>query len=102
MTDESYLKLKEDTKFYRIKLTSGKFKCELVDKKYFEDSWIVRGWLNKDVIYRGAETRVMYCTEGKLVSFKNKIVNYLIKEQKDIIKDANKILEKLQNIDTTA
>lgn len=102
MTDESYLKLKEDTKFYKIELTNGKFKCELVDKKYFEDSWIVRGWLNKDVVHRGSETRVMYCTEDKLESSKNKMVNYLIKEQKDIIRDANKVLEKLQSISITA
>jgi hypothetical protein len=66
------------------------------DANYFKDCF---GWTNKSIVYdTGIKRDCIYCDEEHLEKCKKKLLKSLIKEQADIVKEANSKLQTLKQI----
>ena len=97
MTDKQFQKVLDDKiSIYNIYMEHGKFHKELVP---VDDtlSWIVKGWINTTTYYGPDDTRGRYVSEDQFDKQLDKFFKDLRKDYLDQIKEANKMLKKIDS-----
>ena len=101
MTDKQFEKcVKSKMPIYKIWISSNGAKIHQKKMPYshFENSWIVRGWINECVWFGQNNTRGMYVSGNNLNRRKLKLIDRLKQEELQKIRKAEKQIERLQKM----
>lgn len=98
MTDKQFENVKDKgINIYNIWLKNGKLHKELIPIEDISDRWIVRDWINTTTYYGPDDIRGRYVSEDQFEKQVEKYFKDLRKDYLDQIKEAKKMLKKIDS-----
>lgn len=98
MTDKQFeIAKSKDINIYNIWMSKGKFHKDLIPIEDISDRWIMKDWINTTTYYGPEDIRGRYVSEDQFDKQLDKFFKDLRKDYLDQIKEANKMLKKIDS-----